>query len=305
MDIFLFVAPLILDWDDNMTKDFYTNFLSYISPKELKKLYSNLCKQKLSVNGYTPPKTPKAMLLAPLIAKNEKAFFNVLEKFYTPSFDNCDDATSAFAPDTAVTCLTYLVNSGMTNETSLMSLLEKKDDIREEIQASPETGKAKKKAEEFREKYLSTRRELLQLRDDYKKLQAENTELKSELSTETNRRQFEEESEFTITQLKSRVSELENAIVAYQPADTIQAAPILIVMDTDETDELGVDMLTYDNILKLLEIADRYNKILLVINDLPFSAKRKIQKIDAIQEKLVTFSTKQEMLEYAKQWRNG
>lgn len=76
-------------------------------------------------------------------------------------------------------------------------------------------------------------------------------------------------------------------------------------MDTDETDELGVDMLTYDNILKLLEIADRYNKILLVINDLPFSAKRKIQKIDAIQEKLVTFSTKQEMLEYAKQWRNG
>ena len=201
----------------------------------------------------------------------------------------------------------------MTNETSLMSLLEKKDDIREEIQASPETGKAKKKAEEFREKYLSTRRELLQLRDDYKKLQAENTELKSELSTETNRlhlatealRQFEEESEFTITQLKSRVSELENAIVAYQPADTIQAAPILIVMDTDETDELGVDMLTYDNILKLLEIADRYNKILLVINDLPFSAKRKIQKIDAIQEKLVTFSTKQEMLEYAKQWRNG
>ena len=93
MDIFLFVAPLILDWDDNMTKDFYTNFLSYISPKELKKLYSNLCKQKLSVNGYTPPKTPKAMLLAPLIAKNEKAFFNVLEKFYTPSFDNCDDAT--------------------------------------------------------------------------------------------------------------------------------------------------------------------------------------------------------------------
>lgn len=313
MDIFLFVAPLILDWDDNMTKDFYTNFLSYISPKELKKLYSNLCKQKLSVNGYTPPKTPKAMLLAPLIAKNEKAFFNVLEKFYTPSFDNCDDATSAFAPDTAVTCLTYLVNSGMTNETSLMSLLEKKDDIREEIQASSETGKAKKKAEEFREKYLSTRRELLQLRDDYKKLQAENTELKSELSTETNRlhlakealRQFEEESESTITQLKSRVSELENAIVAYQPADTIQAAPILIVMDTDETDELGVDMLTYDNILKLLEIADRYDKILLVINDLPFSAKRKIQKIDAIQEKLVTFSTKQEMLEYAKQWRNG
>ena len=134
--------------------------------------------------------------------------------------------------------------------------------------------------------------------------------MKSELSTETNRlhlakealRQFEEESESTITQLKSRVSELENAIVAYQPADTIQAAPILIVMDTDETDELGVDMLTYDNILKLLEIADR---ILLVINDLPFSAKRKIQKIDAIQEKLVTFSTKQEMLEYAKQWRNG
>ena len=276
MDIFLFVAPLILDWDDNMTKDFYTNFLSYISPKELKKLYSNLCKQKLSVNGYTPPKTPKAMLLAPLIAKNEKAFFNVLEKFYTPSFDNCDDATSAFAPDTAVTCLTYLVKSGMTNETSLMSLLEKKDDIREEIQA-------------------------------------ENTKLKSELSVETNRlhlakealRQFEEESESTITQLKSRVSELENAIVAYQPADTIQVAPILIVMDTDETDELGVDVLTYDNILKLLEIADRYDKILVVINDLPFSAKRKIYKIDAIQEKLVTFSTKQEMLEYAKQWRNG
>lgn len=296
-----------------MTKEFYKNFLSYISPKELKKLYSNLHKQKLSVNGYTPPKVPQAIQLAHLIAKNEKNFFDVLEEFYTPSFDNWEDATNVFAPDTAVTCLAYLVKSGMTDETFLMSLLEKNEDIQEEIKVSPETGRARKKTEEFREKYLSTRRELLQLRDDYNKLQAENTELKSELSVEKDNlnstrealRQFEKESETSIAQLKSRISELESTIIEYQPTNTVPVAPILVIMDTDKTDELGVDVLTYDNIMKFPEIASRYDKILLVINDLPFSVKRKIYKNVTVREKLTPFSTKQEMLEHVKQWRNG
>lgn len=298
---------------NTMTKDFYTSFLNYISQKELKKLYSSLSKQKFSVKGFPPNKTPPATMLAHLIAKREKAFFDILEESYSIDFDSCDDATNAFTPDTAVTCLAYLIKSGMTDETFLIPLLEKEDDIREEIQASPETGKAKKKAEGFREKYLSTRREFLQLREDYEELQIENTKLKSELSEEANKltlvreelRQFEEESESTITQLRGQISELENTIIEYQQTSKVQVAPVLIIMDADESDELGIDILPYDNILKLLEIADKYDKILLVINDLPFSVKRKIYKIDTTQEKLVTFSTKQEMLEYAKQWRKN
>ena len=296
-----------------MTKDFYTEFLNYISPKELKKLYSHLCKKKLSVKGFTPPKTPKAQMLAPLITKNEKIFFDVLKESYIPSFNNDDDVANTFSPDMAVTCLAYFVKSEVIDESFLMSLLERKEITQEEVPLLPETGKAKKKAEEFREKYLSARRELLQLRQDYKTLQAENTKLRLELSAETDNlnlareslRQFEEESESTIEQLKCRISDLESTITEYQPASTDRVSAILIIMDTDEAYELGMDVLKYDDILKLLEIADRYDEILLVINDLPFSAKRKIYKIDAIQDKLVTFSTKQKMLEYAKQRRNG
>lgn len=298
---------------DDMTKDFYTSFLNYISPKELKKLYSNLCKQKLSVNGFTPPKTPKATILAPQIAKNEKIFFDVLEKFYAPNFDNCDDATNSFTPDTAVTCLTYFMKSGMTDEAFLVSLLGKGTALQEKVQLPQETGKSKKKAEEFREKYLSTRRELLQLKNNYTKLQTENASLKTELSRKSSEldsvretfRHFEEKSLSAIDQLKRRVQELEESISEYQTAHTVQAVSILLIMDTDESDGLGVDTLTYDNISKLFEVIDKYDEILLVINDIPFTLKRKIHKVATLQEKLVTFSTKQEMLEYAKQRRNS
>ncbi|MCI9128133.1 MAG: hypothetical protein HFG28_13385 [Eubacterium sp.] len=295
-----------------MTKGFYISFLNYISPKELKRLYSYLSRQKLSVKGFPPNKTPPTTMLAPQISKNEKVFFDVLEAFYIPSFDNCDAAAHSFAPDTAVTCLAYFVKSGMTNEPFLLSLLEKKDAAQEETQLSPETGRSKKKSGEFREKYLSTRRELLQLRKDYEKIQAENTGLKSELLEQRDKlglaeetlRHFEEESATTIHQLKSRVRELENIIIEHQPINTVQTVSILVIMDTDRTDDLGIDILTYDNISKLFELADQYDEILLVINDLPFSVIRKIHKIDTIQEKLIKFSTKQEMLEYAKQRRN-
>lgn len=297
----------------NMTKEFYTSFLNYISQKELKKLYSYLYKKKLSVNGYTPPKMPKTIMLAPQIVKREKVFFDVLEESYTPNFDNCDDAIVAFAPDTAVTCLNYLVKNGMTDETFLMSLLEKQEAAREEIQSSPEPGRAKKKAEEFREKYLSTRRELIQLREYYEKLQVEHMKLKAVLYEERNKlnlarealRHFEEESASTISRLKSRVSELENAIIEYQPASTVPMVSILIIMDIEETDDLGIDVLTYDHISKLVELANKYDEILLVTNDLPFSVKRKVHKVNTIQGKLKNFPTRREMFEYAKQRRNG
>lgn len=296
-----------------MTKDFYTCFLSYVSPKELKKLYSNLCKQKISVRGFTPNKAPPAIILAPQIAKNERAFFDVLEKTYTPNFESNDDATNSFSPDMAVICLTYFVRSGLTDEAFLMSLLSKEEAVQEEFQLPPETGRGKKKAEEFRKKYLSTRRELQQLKDDYIKLQAETASLKVELREKSNELDsvrgeflhFEKESSLTVDQLKKYICELEERVIEYQSASPIQTASILLIMDTDKADGLGIDILTYDNISKLFEISGKYDEILMVINDLPFAINRKIRKINAIQEKLVTFSTKQEMLEYAKQRREN
>ena len=298
-----------------MTKDFYTSFLNYISQKELKRLYSNLSKsrQKLSVNGFPPNKTPPIASLAHEITRREKAFFDVLEESYSPVFDSCDDAIKVFSPDMAVTCLVYLIKNGMTDETLLSSLLEKGTAVQEKVQLPQETGKSKKKAEEFREKYLSTRRELLQLKNNYTNLQTENASLKTELSRKSSEldsvretfRHFEEKSLSAIDQLKGRVQELEESISEYQTAHTVQAASILLIVDMDESDGLGVDTLTYDNISKLFEIIDKYDEILLVINDIPFTIKRKIHKVATLQEKLVTFSTKQEMLEYAKQRRNS
>lgn len=298
---------------NDVTKNFYTSFLNYISQKEIKKLYSNLSKHKLFVKGFPPNKLPPTTILAPQIAKSEKAFFDILKECYTPTFNNRDDATKSFTPDIAVTCLTYFVKIGMPDESFLMSLLEKKEAIQEKIQLSPETGKAKKKTEEFRVKYLSAHRELQQLKKDYKKLQVENTTLKSELSKATNTlnlvketfRQNEEKTESIINQLKSRISELEDTIIKYQPTNTAQEVSTLIIMDIDRTDNLGIDILTYDNISKLFELADKYDEILLVINDLPFSIRRKIHKIETVQGKVIKFSTKQEMLEYVKQRRNG
>lgn len=300
---------------DDMTKDFYASFLNYISPKELKKLYSNLCKQKLFVNGYTPPKTPKAMLLAPLIAKNEKIFFNVLEKFYTPSFDNCDDATNVFAPDTAVTCLAYLVKNRMIDETFLMSLLEKNEDIREEIQVPPETGKVKKKAEEFREKYLSTRRKLLQVEEENAKLRLENADLKSTLETKANDlssaiaefQLLKSESERTINLLTKRVRELESDSIS-QEMDLNQDQRVLIILGTEELvlpeiTSLNIDILSCENMTKLKDIIDNYDGICVLESDIPFSAKRKLRRVEGIGGKVQAFSSKSDMITYLK--KNG
>lgn len=295
-----------------MTKEFYTSFLNYIGPKELRKLYLNLREQKLPFKGFSSgKKTPPIEMLAPQIAKSEKIFFNVLEEQYVPAFDNCDDATNSFTPDTAVTCLTYFVKSGMADESFLTSLMTK-GAKQEPTQFSTKAGKAERKTEEFREKYLSTRRELLQVKENYAKLQSENTSLKSELAATSSElniakeklQRFEKESSATVDQLKKHIQELEESISKYQLTNSIQSAPILLMMDADESIELDVDTLTYDNISKLFEVIDKYDEILLVINDVPFAIKRKIQKIDALQDKLVTFSTKQEMIEYAKQRRN-
>lgn len=116
---------------------------------------------------------------------------------------------------------------------------------------------------------------------------------------------FEKESASTVNHLKCRISELESAIIEHQPKNTIQVVSILIIMETSGSDDIGVDVLAYDSISKLFKLADKYDEILLVTNDLPFSVIRKIHKIDTIQGKLKKFSTKQEMLEYAKLRRNG
>ena len=82
-----------------------------------------------------------------------------------------------------------------------------------------------------------------------------------------------------IDQLKRRVQELEESISEYQTAPTVQSVSILLIMDTDESNGLGIDTLTYDNISKLSEVIDKYDEILVVINDIPFTIKRKIHKI--------------------------
>ena len=303
---------------NDMTKEFYTKFLSYISSKELKKLYSNLCRKKISVNGFQANKTSAnaviAIKLAPEIVKKERVFFDVLEEFYTPVYDSRSEAANSFTPDTAVTCLTYFVKSKMadTDEDFIVSLMEGKEIPTEKIQIVPETEKSKKKAEEFREKYLSTRRELIQISSDYTKLQKEKELLKSELYERNNEldrvretlHALEEESSIAVDQLKEYIKKLEKKISEYQLANAVQAIPVLLIMDTEEFNGLGVDTITYDNVSKLIELAGEYDEILLVINDLPFATKRKIQKIDALQKKIVTFSTKQEMLEYVKRRRN-
>lgn len=252
-------------------------------------------------------------MLATEITKSEKTFFKVLEEFYLPAFDNSDAATQSFSPDTAVICLAYFVKNGMMDEAFLMSLLEVDDTVQNEIKALSGDGKSKKKAEEFREKYLSTRREFLQLQEKYSELQADNLALQSALiakqdelkSTKDAFQHFQEESLTRINKFQKRIQELENCIAEYQAVDINQTPTILLIMDTDKFSETGTDILTYDNILRLSGIADRYHEILLVVNDLPFSVRRKIYKIDKIREKLITFSTKQEMIEYVRQRRKG
>lgn len=298
---------------DDMTKSFYTSFLNYISPRELKKLYANLSRQKISVNGFPPNKKLPSAQLASQIAKNKKAFFEVLEEFYTTTFDSYDHAAQSFSPDTAVICLAYFVKNGMMDEAFFMSLLETDAPAPEEIKLPQEDGKSKKKAEGFREKYLSIRRELIQLKNDCAKLQTDNAALHLALAEKENElqsiksafQQFQDESAVTVNSLKMRVRELENSIIEYQSTNTVQMVSILALIGTDESDKLGIDILTYDNISKLFEIADKYDEILSIKNDLPFSVMRKIHKTDTIRRKLISFSTKQEMLEYAKQRRNN
>lgn len=106
-----------------------------------------------------------------------------------------------------------------------------------------------------------------------------------------------------VTTLKQRIRELEETVIEQTRISELQCRKILVLSNCNEQGFPGVTTLQYHHISQLEIFASDYSEILFVINDVPFPVKRHIQKIDEIQDKIHTFSTHTELMEYIRNWR--
>lgn len=328
----------------DMTKELYVSFLNYLSPKELKRLYSNLLKCSISVKGFRG-QPPPTIMLANHIVRNEKAFYESINRFYPPTFSNKDEAIAAFTPDHAVTCLAFFQKEGV-DETLLSQLLVDRIHVslQDESNIVDEKGKTIKKEDKFREKYMAERRERQRIEQEYEELRRKHEQLQAEeikwklatIQTEQSRQDVEKEisllkhenvelqnellqrkksedkAEEKQREMEVKIQELEEQIVQLKsrsvPANTEKIAEdkdILLLAEDNREVHNGVKVLTYDHISELKDIAAKYQMIIYVQSDIPFSVKRKLERLKSVALKLHAFKTKGEMIEYIENGGNS
>lgn len=327
----------------DMRKEWYVSFLNYLGPKELKRLYSNLLKCGVSVKGFR--EQPPAIMLADLIAQNEKAFYKAIYRFYPPTFSDMDEAVASFAPDRAVMCLAFFQKEGM-DETFLSQLLADRANalLQDGTNIADKKGKTVKKEDKFREKYMAERRERQRIEQEYEELRikyvqlqeeetkwrsaaiqteqerrdgekeitmlkCENADLRSELlrlkSSEGKAEEKQREMEAELKRLEERIVQIKSRSV---PTDTEKAAKDkdIVLLAEDDREIYGVaKVLTYDRISELKEVTENCRMIVYVQSDIPFSVKRKLERLKTAAHKLRAFKTKGEMIEYIENGGNN
>lgn len=294
-----------------MTEKFYCDFLEYLSAKEKQKLFGYFQKRKVRVDGFRMSKDVPLKLLASHISRNEKMVFQILKDCYSPSYTDRNEAIQDFSPNTAVTCLTYFIQEKDIDEQFLASLLNEEKSSSSEPKPTIANNKAQKKSEEFRQKYLATYKELDQIKKAWDNLQSQNQKLQELLNdkecklhaVEEELSNFRIQHDQLVTTLKQRISELEETVIEQTRISELQCRKILVLSRYNEQGVPGVTILQYHHISQLEIIAGDYSEILFVTNDVPFPVKRHIQKIEEIQDKIHTFSTHTELMEYIGNWR--
>ena len=101
-----------------------------------------------------------------------------------------------------------------------------------------------------------------------------------------------------VAALTQLISELESKNAESTNLDARSDRRILILVSDETEGVIGAASLPFCKIPQLVEIHEEYTEILFVTNDLPFHLKRRIHKMSDIQNKIHTFSTKSDLLEY-------
>lgn len=289
-----------------MTQNFYHNFLEYLSPKEKFILLGHIQKHKFRINGFRTIKDVPSKLLSLHFAKNERALFEILKECYDPKYTSEEDAIRNFSPDSAVMCFTYLIQENKIDETKLISIMEQKGSDGPVTPISMTDERSKKKSEGFRKKYLTTYKELEQAKEQLEILIDENQRLHIELEAQKKRVALLEkdlerntkEKKDRVINMQEKIDRLEKECSRLSRLTYMQSRKILVISNSIQQSFTGVTVLSYDRISELKYIFSDYSEILYVPNDMPFSGKRYIQKLDQIQEKLHQFYTYTELIDY-------
>lgn len=294
-----------------MTQKFYCDFLEYISSKEKSILLGHIQKHKIRIDGFRTIKDVPSRLLALHFSKNEKVLFEVLRECYSTTYADEEDAIKDFSPGSAVACFAYLIQVNKADETKLMSLMESNPiEITTKSMAIAD-GKSKKKADEFRKKYLTAYKELERAKEQLRDLNEENQSLRIELESQKQKvtllekdvERSDKEHKEIVSSMQEEIDKLETECSRLSRITYIQSRKILVISNSIQKSFAGVTVLSYDRIAELHHIFRDYSEILYVPNDMPFSSRRSIQKLDQIQEKLHQFYTHTELIDYLESGR--
>lgn len=167
-------------------------------------------------------------------------------------------------------------------------------------------GKSKKKSDEFRKKYLTAYKELEQAKEQLRDLKEENQSLHTELESQKQKvtllekdvERRDKEHKEIVSFMQEKIDKLETECSRLSRITYIQSRKILVISNSIQQSFAGVTVLSYDRITELNHIFSDYSEILYVPNDMPFSSRRSIQKLDQIQEKLHQFYTQTELVDY-------
>ena len=294
-----------------MTQNFYCNFLEYLSPKEKSVLLGHIQKHKVRINGFRTIKDVPSKFLALYFSKKEKTLFEILRECYSATYADEEDAISNFSPDSAVTCFAYLIQVNKADETKLISLMESNQNERPSKKVVIADRKSKKKSDEFRKKYLTTYKELEQVKDQLRNLNEENQSLSIELESQKQKvtllkkdvERSDKAHKEIVSSMQEKIDKLEKKCSRLSRRAYMQSKKILVISESLQQSFAGVMVLPYDRITELNHMVGDYSEILYVPNDMPFPSRRYIQKLDYIQEKLHLFCTHAQLIDYLKNGR--
>jgi len=292
-----------------MTKEYYNNFLSYLSEKERSLLILQLQRANIQVKGFRLNKNIPNGVLSQWIEKNEDTFIRVLMGYRTPLYASKEEVIEGFSPDTAIDGFLYLMQKQQTDELLLGEISEKLAVAIEEIKIDKPPiveRKVDKRADDFRKKYLITRKELDAVKTEMKLVLEENQKLKIQVEEGINRLiVIQEELSYRTqaydkqeTMMRRQISELESSLSRLTRTVRLQERKILVLTDGREVVPQGVAAIPIQQFKKHSTTMRNFSEILYVPSSLTFSVKRQIEKADEIQGKIHEFSTWSELMKY-------
>ena len=146
-----------------------------------------------------------------------------------------------------------------------------------------------------------------QLRDLNEENQSLHVELESQKQKvtllEKDVERSDKERKEIVSSMQKKIDKLEEECSRLSRINYMQSRKILVISNSVQQAFPGVTSLSYDRITELNHMVCDYSEILCVPNDMPFSSRRYIQKLDHVQAKLHLFCTHAELIDYLENGR--